>query len=106
MQSLPVEIIDAIFKEADGTSLYHCAMVCQEWYELSMDYVKPINDRKQFKQACQGGDMLSVIRCKHVKRWVNDGLNRACHGGHRELVDLMISKGATKCTCGKSLSAH
>jgi hypothetical protein len=37
----------------------------------------------------------------------NDGLSRACRGGHLELAKLMISRGATKCIhCMESIRDH
>ena len=43
---------------------------------------------------------------KGANTW-NWGLEGACKGGHRDLVNLMIEKGATDCyKCGSSIDEH
>ena len=36
----------------------------------------------------------------------NWGLYGACKGGHREIMELMIQKGANNCSCGKTMDSH
>ena len=65
-----------------------------------------IDTQKQFNQACRNGDILSILRSKKKWEW-NCGLFDACEGGHMDIVQLMIDKGATKCyCCYKSVSEH
>jgi hypothetical protein len=43
---------------------------------------------------------------KGADSW-NDGMTKACRGGHREIIKLMIEKGATNCSkCNKSINEH
>lgn len=53
----------------------------------------------EFYFACKNGDLKAVKECndQHLIYWNewNLGLMYACEGGHREIVDLAISNGAT-----------
>ena len=60
--------------------------------------------------ACLGGhrDLAEFMIQKGATDW-NYGLYNACSGGHRDLAELMIEKGATKCynrLCHKSIEEH
>ena len=61
------------------------------------------NPDKGLEEACLGGhrDLVDVMIEKGAHEW-NWGLNRALFGGHRDLVDLMIIKGANDWNRGLS----
>ena len=58
--------------------------------------------------ACQGGhrDLAEFMIEKGANNW-NWGLDAACYGGHRDFAEWMIEKGATQCNyCSKSIEQH
>ena len=94
MESLPAEIINEILLIVDRPTLYHASQVCCQWRQLSLTQVIKLSRFKDFTDACRRGDRLSVIKCKFYSCLVNGGLYNACKGGHKDLVELMIAKGA------------
>ena len=67
--------------------------------------------------ACRGGACVAGGRCPHCDivnlmislgaNYWNRGLMFACLGGHRNLVNLMIEKGATYCEhCDRNADDH
>ncbi len=50
--------------------------------------------------ACEGGhmDIVELMIERGATNW-NDGLHNACCGGHIDIAKLMIEKGATECYC-------
>ena len=49
----------------------------------------------EFKNACEGGhmDIVQLMIQKGADDW-NGGLWKACYGGHMDIIQLMIQKGA------------
>ena len=94
MDSLPSEIINEILLRVDRPSLFQASQVSLSWRGLALKQVVKIEDRKGFREVCRKGDRLSITKFRYPKEWSNDGLYGACLGGHRDLVDLMIEKGA------------
>lgn len=55
-----------------------------------------MSSRNTLRKACKSGNIKSVNRfLKRTQDW-NSGLYGACEGGHMDLVELMISKGANE----------
>ena len=73
-----------------------------------------------FYNACSEGHIEIVhLMINHGANNWNEGFSATCEGkrylfgtakfsldNHRNIIQLMIQKGATKCNCGKSISAH
>ena len=58
--------------------------------------------------ACKGDhrNLVNLMIEKGANNW-NLGLKGACYGGHSDLVNLMIEKGADNCySCGPSINEH
>lgn len=96
MDTLPREIINEILLLVDRSTLFYTSQVSVEWRLLSLTQVKIVQDIDEFSLLCELGDRLSVIKNKIDMDWLNAGLYSSCEGNHRELVDLMILKGADK----------
>src|SRR5690554_5281019 len=100
MESLPTDIINEILFRLDRPSLYHASQVSPLWRSLSLQQVVPIDSQKKFKEACRRGDRLSIVKSPLGKYRINLGLVAACCGGHRDVVELMIEKGANDWNSG------
>ena len=100
MDTLPVEIVKEILLRVDRPSLYYASQVCNLWRRLSLAQTRIITDYTDFKTACKEGDRLTVIRSKFNRAWLNNSLYNACRGGHKELAELMITKGASNWNYG------
>ena len=59
-----------------------------------MEQVTIINTMKDFNNACVRGDLLSIVKSKNHPELLNAGFYSACRGGHKDLAELMITKGA------------
>ncbi len=46
---------------------------------------------------CFYGNYEKLLTSKNID--LNDGLYGACYGGHMDIVELMIERGATGCYC-------
>ena len=129
MDTLPVEIINEILLLIDRPSLFHTTTVCKQWHLLSLKQVKIITTEKDFYSACLLGDLLSINRSSKNKLWLNEklkdgsrgrkelvellianiwneGLFHGCKGGHEQIVELMIARGANKWNGGLSYSCQ
>ena len=93
MDSLPSEILLAV----DSPALHHASQVFVQWRQLSLKQVKEIKIYQDFITCCRQGDQLSIVRSKFNCCWINKGLGYSCRGGHKELVELLIVKGANDC---------
>lgn len=94
MEWLPAEILNEILLLVDRPSLYHVSQVCNQWRQMSLKQIVVINSLDIFKATCYRGDHLSIIKSKKNELWLNQGFRSACKGGHKELAELMIIKGA------------
>ena len=94
MESLPEEMLNEIIELTDRLALYSVSHVCKQWSQLALKQVVKINNFKDFARTCEKGDRLSIVKSKFNRSWLNGGLQSACLGGHKELVELMILKGA------------
>ena len=94
MEFLPTEMVNEIIRSIDKPSLYSAYQVCKQWRRLGLKQIVDIKTITDFVRACKQGDLLSITRSKYNKSWLNRGLYSACRGGHKELVELMIAKGA------------
>ena len=94
MDTLPLEIVNEILLLTDKPSLKHTSQVCLLWRRLSLTRTNPINNKNDLSKAYETGDYLSVTQSKFNKNWVDFGLIGACSGGCKEMVELMIAKGA------------
>ena len=61
-----------------------------QWVQIHTPILKT---QKEFEQACKHGHILSILRSNRKCNW-NLGLQVACNGGHMDIVQLMIEKGA------------
>jgi len=62
-----------------------------KWVQIHTPVIKT---QEEFKNACKHGHILSIIHSDKSWNW-DLGLSYACEGGHMEIVQLMIEKGAT-----------
>ncbi len=67
--------------------------------QLALDGNYQVVHQKKYRnllRACKGGhrDIVDLMIKNGATDW-NGGLGGACRGGHRDLVDLMIKNGAT-----------
>ena len=92
MESLPSEIVNEILLLVDRPSLYYAAQVCNLWRRVALTQVKIAKKERDFYKLCKAGDRLSVI--KNNVTWLNYGLAGASRGGHKDLIELMILRGA------------
>src|SRR5687767_9505215 len=92
MDLLPEEILNEILTAVDRPSLYSASQVCVQWRQFSLKQVKVVIKVQEFQEVCRQGDLLSIMRSE-VSNW-NWGLRGACQGGHKELVEVFIAKGA------------
>jgi hypothetical protein len=124
MEYLPVEMHVEILGKVDPIFLLDCLIVFELWYELCMGMVVPINSKKKYRQACERGDILSVIHAKEqyydegmrwagrryprlVRHFIRKGatncngcLEYACENGQLEIINLVLAKGANNFTLG------
>ena len=65
------------------------------------------NWNRGLEGACYGGHrgLVDLMIEKGADCW-NGGLSYACENDHRDLVKLMIEKGATRCDCDRPISQH
>lgn len=122
MENLPVEMIKEILSRLDKPSLFQASNTCKLWRKQALTHVVAISDGRQLTAAARNGDRLSIIRSSldtilmnsdrsagieytynHMLDW---GLVGACEGNHKELIALMINKGAAGCICGRLLEEH
>ena len=94
MELLPVEMLNEILLQVDKSTLFEAAQVCKQWRHLAVKQVVPIKTYQDFKSACTIDNRLSIVQSNYIQSWINDGLVAACEGGHLDLVQLMITKGA------------
>lgn len=94
MDSLPSEIVNEISLLVDRPSLYYVAEVYNLWRQLALKQVVIIKSAYSFNIACHQRDLLSIIKSKKIRWWLNDGLKYGCLSGHKELIELMIAQGA------------
>jgi hypothetical protein len=100
MEDLPREMIDEILVRLDRPSLFQASNVCKLWRRQAVTHVIAINDEFQLATAARNGDRLSIIKSVCNNRLINYGLGGACQGGHEDLANLMIAKGAWDFDCG------
>ena len=93
MDELPEEIINEILMKVDLIDRLSPSTVCLMGYKLMVKTVKIIDTMDDFITTCRRGDLLSIVKSKFNKKWLNFGLSNACRGGHTTLVELMVSKG-------------
>lgn len=98
------KILGEILNRTARTDLLSTSLVSRFWRCLTLKQITAINTREQFKEAARQGNLLSIVYAECVN--LDWGLEGARHGGHRELVELMIEKGAASCSCGKSIAEH
>ena len=57
--------------------------------------------------ACEGGykELVELMIIKGALSW-NWSLSTACRNGHKEIAKLLIVKGATRCFCNQSIVKH
>jgi len=100
---LPKEIINEIILLVPLIDLFRVSKVCHLFQSLAYQRRTNITNRKEYRDAAENGDILSLMNCSH-KYW-NDGLAAACYSVHMDIVKLMISRGANDwgwaftCTC-------
>jgi hypothetical protein len=77
---------------------------------IVVSYVR--SAKRDYASMAQAGEYETFLEVPNIMiaRRVNDwnaGLYGACCSGHQELVELMISRGATNClACRKSMADH
>jgi hypothetical protein len=98
MEDLPREMINEILSRLDKPNLFQASNVCKLWRREALTQTVTINfgDHNKLAMAARNGDRLSIIRsiCDTNYLLLNWGLIGACQGGHRDLAELMITKGA------------
>jgi hypothetical protein len=94
MEDIPREILNEILLLLDKSSLFRASNVCKLWRQLASMRVVNINTRIHLREAAKNGDQLSIIKSSYNEDWIDWGLFGACEGGHKDLVNLMISKDA------------
>lgn len=96
MELLPLEMVNEILLRVNKPVLYYASQVCTQWKDLSLKYVKMIENADDLFNVCKEGDLLSVSKCKLDSSWVKSGLVSAYRGGYKQLIELMILKGANQ----------
>lgn len=106
MQELPSEMINEILSHLDKPSLFQASNVCRSWRKQTLLHVVTIDDGAQLFKAAENGDRLSIIKSFYSEQMVNYGLLGACKGGHKELAELMITKGDDDFNSGLSCACR
>ena len=91
---LPNTIISLIFneiKEKEWSELYFLFIDEIEW---KINHLNNINNDKELKEKCKNENIFTILKNKNNNLNWNDGLFEACRGGHLNIVNLMIEKGA------------
>ena len=83
-------MIEEILLRVDRPSLFRASQVCSLWRNLSLKQVVPIKSIRQLEDVCSKGDRLSIVKSKPVKEWLDNGLDGACKGGHRDLAVIIV----------------
>jgi len=91
MDDLPKEMLDEIFSRLDKPSLFQASSVCKLWRCQALTHVITIDSSEQFVTAAENGDRISIVKSVYRRNWIEYGLYGACKGGHKDLVDLMIT---------------
>ncbi len=97
---LPNTIISLIFneiEEIEWIKLYFLFMDEIEW--KIYHHLNSINN-EEFEEKCKNGNIFTILRNINNNLNWNCGLYSACCGGHLNIVNLMIDKGANFWNCG------
>ncbi len=94
MEFLPAEIISEIVDNLGRRDYIHTSLVNKTFRSFSLLKIKLITTQLEFEAACRNGDLLSIVSSPYEEYVWNGGLYRACEGGHLNIIELMISKGA------------
>ena len=94
MEVLFVEMVNEILLRLGRPSLFYAAQVNRQWRLLALKQTVPIQSSATLKKVCQEGDRLSLVRSSFNNDWLRGGFISACYGGHREIVELLVQKGA------------
>ncbi len=97
---LVFDVVDEIVNRADRCNYHNIAVVNKLLRKIVLKKIISISTPSLFEQACEGGDLLSIILSPYKKYDWDDGLRYACRGGHPSVVKLMISKGANDWNSG------
>jgi len=89
---LPEEIINEIILLVPPIDLFRVSKVSQLFKKLAYKRRKIIINLLEYEVAARKGDILSLLSCP-LTYW-NFVLYDACSGGHMDMVQFMISKGA------------
>lgn len=65
-----------------------------------MNQLKIIKTVKDFQTVCRDGDRLSIIKSKFDLVWIRNSLYPTCTGGHKDLTEFLIIKGANNWDLG------
>src|ERR1700679_3012975 len=82
-------IWSTIIKYLPETDRYICKRINKSFYQI----VKKLCIVGNIKELAENNLIESIILMGNRCNW-NDGLEGACRGGHKEIADYMISKGA------------
>ena len=92
MEDLPREMLNEILSWLDKPSLFQASNVCKLWRRQALTHVITISSEDQLKIAAINGDRLGIIFSPYINRdWIKTGLYGACKGGHKDLVELMMT---------------
>lgn len=94
MADLPREMIDEILSSLDRSSLFQASNVCKLWRQQALLRTISIDNEDQLEMAAKNGDRLSIIRSAYNEDWIGCCLRGASERGHKDLIELMITKGA------------
>ncbi len=102
MELLPADVVGEIVDRLERSDYIHTSLVNKVFRRFSLLKIKLITTQDELDDACQTGDLLSIVSspCKEYN-W-NRGLFNACLGGYLNIVGLMISKGANDWNNGLS----
>jgi hypothetical protein len=97
MEDIPREMLDEILSWLDKPSLFQASNTCKLWRQQALTYTAAVNNMLELRDAAENGDRLSIVKCGY-NEWITKCfdvvLHGACRGGHKDLVQLMINKGA------------
>lgn len=93
---IPIEIINEIISRIPIKKLYKATLINRFFRDASYKRISPIRTSEAFNKACLTGDYLSLSTFlpfkSNVKVSWDNGLMKACEGGHFELARFLMEK--------------
>lgn len=97
---LPNEIVNEIILMIDPTDLFRASKVSKEFKKLVYNRKQVITTYYEFIQACEQGNILSLLRRGFKYKWYDCGFTAGCKAGHLEVIQYIIFKGCGKWNLG------